>query len=97
MKIQIRRSVFETNSSSVHNLILCTKEQWDKFISGELVADFYSEKLLSRDDPDVLKYQGDGFLTYEEYQELDYNIFNQSIKLPDNTEVVAFGYYGYED
>lgn len=95
MKIQIRRGVFETNSSSVHNLILCTKEQWDKFINGELLADFYSEELLSRDDPKVLEYQGGGFLTYEEYRELDYESFSKSIKLPDNKEVVAFGYYGY--
>lgn len=96
MKIQIRRRVFETNSSSIHSLILCTREQWDEFISGALVADFYSEKLVSKNDPDVLEYQGDGFLTYEEYRDLDYSTFNKSIKLPDNTEVVVFGYYGYD-
>lgn len=97
MKIQVRVGVFETNSSSLHSLILCTKEQWDKFLSGELIADFYKEKLLSKDDPGVLKYDSGGFLTYEEYCDLDYEKFSKSYVFPNNgDEVIAFGYYGYD-
>lgn len=29
--IQIRHNVFETNSSSSHTLVICTKDQYDKF------------------------------------------------------------------
>lgn len=39
MKISIRRSVFETNSSSTHSLSVCSKTDFDKWISGELIAD----------------------------------------------------------
>ena len=29
--IQIRNNVFETNSSSSHSLVVCTRDQYDKF------------------------------------------------------------------
>ena len=33
---QIRRNVFETNSSSVHSITICMKSDFDKWISGEV-------------------------------------------------------------
>ena len=36
MKVQIRRGVFETNSSSVHTLTMCTLDEFDKWQDGEL-------------------------------------------------------------
>ena len=36
MKLQIRRGVFETNSSSVHSLTMCMKSEFDKWVSGDL-------------------------------------------------------------
>ena len=30
MKILVRRGIFETNSSSVHSLTMCTKSDFDK-------------------------------------------------------------------
>ena len=33
---QVRRGVFETNSSSVHTLTICLKEDYDKWIKGEV-------------------------------------------------------------
>lgn len=50
--IQIRRGIFETNSSSVHSLILCSDKEWKKFKEGELVADTDEEKLLKFKDID---------------------------------------------
>ena len=38
MKVQIRRSVFETNSSSTHSLTLTSSSNWEKFKNGEYVA-----------------------------------------------------------
>lgn len=46
MKRQIRRGVFETNSSSTHSLTMCSKEEYDKWVRGELVYDRYDEKLV---------------------------------------------------
>lgn len=34
---QIRKAIFETNSSSVHSLTMCTKDEYDKWIDGELL------------------------------------------------------------
>ena len=36
MKTQIRKGTFETNSSSVHSLVMCNKSDYDKWEKGEL-------------------------------------------------------------
>lgn len=36
MKKQIRRAVFETNSSSCHSLTMCSKSDYDKWENGEV-------------------------------------------------------------
>lgn len=36
MKMQIRRGVFETNSSSVHSITMCTGSDFDRWTDGEL-------------------------------------------------------------
>ena len=41
MKTQIRRGVFETNSSSVHTLAITTSTDWDRFEKGELLMKDY--------------------------------------------------------
>ena len=41
MKTQIRRGVFETNSSSVHTLAITTSTDWDRFEKGELLMKGY--------------------------------------------------------
>ena len=50
MKRQIRRGVFETNSSSTHSLTMCSKEDYDKWVRGELMYDRYDEKLVKIDN-----------------------------------------------
>lgn len=37
MKRQIRKGVFETNSSSTHSLTMCLKSDYDKWVNGELL------------------------------------------------------------
>lgn len=39
MKKQVRRGVFETNSSATHSLTLYKKEEWEKIKNGEGVID----------------------------------------------------------
>ena len=36
MKVQIRRGVFETNSSSTHNMTICTRDEYNKWIDGKV-------------------------------------------------------------
>jgi cobalamin biosynthesis Co2+ chelatase CbiK len=48
MKIQVRHSVFETNSSSTHSICITTAENYDKFKNGELY--WYDEELYTREE-----------------------------------------------
>ena len=49
MKKQIRRGVFETNSSSTHSLTMCSKEDYDKWVNGEFMFDTYKDELVEMD------------------------------------------------
>ena len=44
--LQIRKGVFETNSSSTHALILCTQEEYDKLVTHELFWDVEGDRLV---------------------------------------------------
>lgn len=46
MKRQIRRSVFETNSSNTHSLTICTEEEYDRWKKGELLYKKWEEKFV---------------------------------------------------
>ena len=37
---QIRKGVFETNSSSTHSITICTQKEFNEFKSGLLVLDW---------------------------------------------------------
>ena len=45
--LQIRRSVFETNSSSVHSMTMCSQDEYDKWKDGDL---YYNYDLYDCDD-----------------------------------------------
>ena len=50
MKREVRRGVFETNSSSVHSLTMCSGEEYKKWENGEVLyweEENYSRELLS--------------------------------------------------
>jgi hypothetical protein len=44
----IRRSLFETNSSSVHVFVMCSKEEFTKFKIGELFLDYPEGKFIPK-------------------------------------------------
>lgn len=58
--IKIRRGVFETNSSSVHSLIICPKEEFEKLSLGKLYIDTEADELVPREKviEDVSKHFG---------------------------------------
>ena len=64
MKAQIRRCVFETNSSSVHSIAMCTRSEFDDWKDGKLYRNngWWSDTFSPLKD----KY----FLTYDEAIEL---------------------------
>lgn len=74
MKIKVRRGVFETNSSSVHSLAMCTDDDYYKWKRGEILYDKWESKLVTLEEA---KKEED----YEDEEEfnsrfLDYDRFN---------------------
>ena len=47
MKRQIRRGVFETNSSSVHSLTICDADTFKKWENSELLFDKWRDKFIN--------------------------------------------------
>lgn len=45
--INIRHGVFETNSSSVHSLTMCTADAFDQWVRGEVMFDTYNDRLVN--------------------------------------------------
>lgn len=50
MKRQIRRGVFETNSSSVHSITMCSHDEYTKWVNGELLFDKDNECFVKREE-----------------------------------------------
>ena len=74
MKMTIRKGIFETNSSMTHSLVICTKEEMDKWENGELLYDNYrTGKLFSKDETKEMinapgsRYDEEDFWTYEDF------------------------------
>ena len=45
---QIRRGVFETNSSSTHSLTICTEDQYNDWKAGKIFYDDYQEEFMDK-------------------------------------------------
>lgn len=50
MKRQIRRGIFETNSSSVHSLTMCSDKEYKKWERGEILFNKYEEKFGTKEE-----------------------------------------------
>ena len=109
MKISVRRSIFETNSSSVHSITMCTKSDFDKWKNGELVWSYDNKKLIPVDNKDYQEWNNlpneekeynMEYYTYDNffntYDLMDYETYNNSYTTPNGEEIVAFGYYGHD-
>lgn len=106
MKIQIRRGLFETNSSSVHSLVMVSGNDFEKWKNGELVYDRMRDKLIPVTDEEYLEWKKENeeeepewydYLTFDEffdYDYLEYETFINSFTTESGEEVKAFGYYG---
>ena len=105
MKIKIRRGVFETNSSSVHSLVMCTDDDYNKWKAGEILYDKWESKLVTLEE--AKKEEGyedeeefnSRFLDYDHFnswQYIEYETFEQTFKTPGGEIVHCFGYYGHD-
>lgn len=76
--LQIRKSVFETNSSSTHSLTMCTLEEYQKFSNGELYYSDINKKLITKEEVNekyeefLSRLKSDTFKYYnEDFNEMD--------------------------
>lgn len=99
MKRQVRRGVFETNSSSVHSITMCSKSDYDKWVAGELIYARWRDELVPITDK-IRESMDSGsreYLTYGQFHDweyMEYETFENTFKTPNGEKVVAFGYYG---
>ena len=101
MKRQIRRRVFETNSSSVHSLTMCMESDFNKWVAGELVWSRWGDELVPITDEIKKSMEEDEreYLTYEQFNDydyIDYETFEDSYTTPNGETVKSFGYYGHD-
>lgn len=94
MKINIRKNVFETNSSSVHSLCICTEEEFDAWKKGELYYNYYSDEFtknpVDRWNEDNQTYNGF-------FEESWLETYEEHFTTPSGDKMVAFGRYGRDD
>jgi len=79
--IQIRRGVFETNSSSTHSLSIVSKKDFDKWVAGELYFNgnsYSSSKSI---------YAKTKFVTKEQAIDIiNKNIYRQDVKTDEHSD-----------
>lgn len=100
MKRAIRRGAFETNSSSVHSITMCTEDEWNEWKRGELVWDYLTEKLIPVNN-DVGEVDNGQYYSYENWFDGGwfrdyYNRYHDEYTLPSGEVIHAFGYYGHD-
>lgn len=83
MKRQIRRGVYETNSSSTHSLTMCSEEEFEQWKNGELLFDewgsesFVKANSLSDDDK---KYAVQDYENHKDEFSKDWSDLSESAK-----------------
>lgn len=110
-KIQVRRGLFETNSSSVHSLTMCTETEYEQWKNGEMVYDYPNEELIPITDEDYVKWTKltdeekenkwvtNDYLTFDQFFDfciIEFETFVQTYETPKGEKIVAFGYHGHD-
>lgn len=91
---QVRHGVFETNSSSTHSIVICTKEQYKLFGEKEMMYDRYSQKLVPYSEL-LIKTEPYRYRCENDFgSDLEY--YYHPFTTPSGDEMVAFGEYGYD-
>ena len=106
--IQIRRNVFETNSSSTHSITICTEDEYEMWKRGEVYWSRYSEEFVSKeeveegfnkskcDDFNDYLYE-EGLSTFDRYEDdIEMETYEEHYQTKSGDKIVAFGYYGYD-
>lgn len=73
--IQVRNNVFETNSSSVHSICLCSKDKYERWVASrsEIKKDSYLWDKYSEDLIPIGEILSDIPMTFEEAEEINFS------------------------
>lgn len=112
--LNIRKGVFETNSSSTHSITMCSREEYNKREAGELLYWKWDQNFMTKeetmkklrkeypeidwDDEDSVNdvFEDEQILSCEAFFDDNcYETYFDSYTTKEGSEVVAFGYYGY--
>jgi hypothetical protein len=80
---------------------MCSKSDFEKWVSGELVFDRWGDRLVSITDniKESMDTNEKEYLTYEQFNDwnyLEYETYERTHTTQSGEEVVAFGYYGHD-
>lgn len=102
-KETIRRGLFETNSSSVHSLTMCSDDEYNKWRNGDAYFHRYSDEIVDKSEEIEKERESEGryteYLTYDEFTDWDYiefETFDREYTTQNGETVHAFGYYGHD-
>lgn len=82
MKIQIRKGVFETNSSSTHSIVLCKTSDWDDFVRGRMLMKNFP------DNPEIVP--ADGVDPDKIFNDYVYDEEGYVVRWPADFEYMSF-------
>lgn len=107
----IRRSVFETNSSSTHSISMCSKKDYEDWRAGKMYFDMDHNEMVSRAEAmskledlnfptskgiDSILMNNYRLYTYENYNHDGLERFSHNHTTPGGEQVVAFGKWGHD-
>lgn len=92
--IQIRTCVFETNSSSVHSLVLCSDAEYKALKQEKAMIDTFNDTVVPFDAVEKaqnkLRYE-----TLDEFWDTELETYEETEKI-DGVIVHAIGKYGHD-
>lgn len=105
--LQIRRNVFETNSSSTHSITICTEDEYEMWKRGKVYWSPYSEAFVSKEDVEEgfnesRYYDFNDYLynkclyTFDRYNAIEMETYEEHYQTKSGDKIIAFGYYGYD-
>ena len=106
--LQIRKNVFETNSSSTHSITICTEDEYEMWKRGEIYWYCWGETFVSKEEAEEgfnrSKYNdfntylyAESLYTFDRYNDdIDMETYKQHYQTKSGDKIIVFGYYGYD-
>lgn len=69
--IKVRRGVFETNSSSTHSIVICSRKQFDEWKEGRCCFNIESETFVYPDKGKLEQYRKEAIEQYKNTRDID--------------------------